>query len=85
MRKDLTLEKLVEIPIFSLHHSHKKHNNLWFYSYMDGPTKAYEVNLKDLSFKSFHERLDLDIKTNFMWLEENKFENFFIRIVYNKF
>ena len=71
MRKKLEIEKLVNFPYFVLHYLNK-HNNLWFFSDIEGPEKAFEVNLEDFSYRTFHENLDLNRLTTFLWLEENK-------------
>lgn len=70
-KKQLELEKLVKLPTFNLHHFFNKHNNLWFFSDMDGLSKAYEINLEDFSYCLFNENLKLGLLTSYIWLEEN--------------
>ncbi|MHA1407901.1 MAG: prolyl oligopeptidase family serine peptidase [Candidatus Heimdallarchaeaceae archaeon] len=72
MRKKLDPEKLIKLPTFSLHPYFTKHDKLWFFSDIDGPSKAYEINLEDFSYKPFKEHLDLGILSAFIWLEEGK-------------
>ncbi|GAH25364.1 unnamed protein product, partial [marine sediment metagenome] len=70
-RKQLELEKLIKLPIFSIHPFFNKHSNLWFFSDLDGPSKAYEINLEDFSYSLFNENLKLGLLTSYIWLEEN--------------
>ncbi|MHA1419672.1 MAG: S9 family peptidase [Candidatus Heimdallarchaeaceae archaeon] len=71
-RKPLDIEKLIKLPIFSIHPFFDKHDNLWFFSDINGPSKAFEIDLEDLSYKLFYEDLNLGENTGFMWLEQDK-------------
>ncbi|MCE7742395.1 MAG: S9 family peptidase [Candidatus Heimdallarchaeota archaeon] len=72
MRKKLELEKMVKFPYFIQHAYFNRHDDLWFFSDIEGPDKAFEVNLEDFSYKPFHENLSLGYLNPFLWLEKNK-------------